>query len=116
VEVDEAYIGGKREDSAGFGTEGKTLVIVAVESEHGQKLGRVRFRCIQTITQEAAESFIADFVEPGSKVATDGLNGYDGYNGLNALGYIHKRNLVSMGGDEALATIDHVHLVISFLK
>jgi len=113
VEVDEAYIGGKREGPAGRGAEGKTLVLVAVEGELGQKLGRVRFRCIQTITQEAAESFIADFVEPGSNVVTDGLNAY---NGLSARGYIHNRNVVSTGGDEALAQLDHVHLVISLLK
>ncbi len=113
VEVDEAYIGGKREGPAGRGAEGKTLVLVAVEGERGQKLGRVRFRCIQTITQEAAESFIADYVEPGSNVVTDGLSAY---NGLSARGYIHNRNVVNTGGDEALAQLDHVHLVISLMK
>lgn len=113
VEVDEAYIGGKREGPAGRGAEGKTMVLVAVEGNSGQKLGRVRFRCIQTITQEAAESFISDYVEPGSELVTDGLHAY---NGLSARGYIHSQNVVSTGGDEALAQLDHVHLVISLLK
>jgi hypothetical protein len=58
VEIDEAYIGGKQEGPAGRGAEGKTLVLVAVEGKKGKKLGRVRFRCLETITQEAAESFI----------------------------------------------------------
>lgn len=113
VEVDEAYIGGKREGPAGRGAEGKTLVLVAVEGGSGKKLGRVRLRCIETITQEAAESFIMDYVEPGSNIVTDGLNAYDG---LGALGYIHNRNVVSTGGAEALAQLDHVHLVISLVK
>jgi transposase-like protein len=113
VEVDEAYIGGKREGPVGRGSEGKTLVLIAVEGESGHKLGRVRLQCIERINQEAAESFIKDYVEPGSNVVTDGLNVY---NGLAALGYVHDRNVVSAGGDEALAQLDHVHWVISLLK
>ena len=51
--------------------------MVAVEGELGQRLGRVRLSYIETITQQAAESFITDYVEPGSHLASDGLNGYD---------------------------------------
>jgi transposase-like protein len=113
VEIDEAYIGGKKEGPAGRGAEGKTLVLVAVEGKKGEKLGRVRFRCIETITQEAAESFIKDYVEPGSQIVTDGLNAY---NKVESMGYIHSRNVVSSGVDEVLTQLDHVHLVISLLK
>ena len=113
VEVDEAYMGGKREGPAGRGAEGKTLVLIAVEGESGHKLGRVRLRCIETITKEAAESFIQDYVEPGSNIVTDGLNAY---HGLGALGYAHNRNVVSTGGDETLAPLDHVHWVISLVQ
>jgi transposase-like protein len=113
VEVDDAYIGGKREGPAGRGAEGKTLVLIAVEGESGRKLGRVRLRCIETITRQAAQSFITDYVEPGSTLVTDGLNAYDG---LETMGYAHNRNVVSTGGDEALAQLDHVHLVISLVK
>lgn len=113
VEVDEAYVGGKRKGPAGRGAEGKTLVLIAVEGESGKKLGRVRLRCIETITRQAAESFITDYVEPGSTLVTDGLNAYDG---VETLGYVHNRNVVITGGDEALAQLDHVHLVISLVK
>jgi len=62
VEVDETYVGGQKEGTRGRGAEGKTLVLVAVEGEEKQKLGRVRFRCIQAIDQVTAESFVRDCV------------------------------------------------------
>jgi transposase-like protein len=113
VEVDEAYIGGIRKGARGRGAEGKNLVMVAVEGASGQKLGRVRLRCIETITQQAAESFITDYVDLGSHLVTDGLNAYDC---MDSLGYVHSRNVISSGGEEALAQLDHVHLVISLVK
>jgi transposase-like protein len=113
VEVDEAYIGGVRKGARGRGAEGKTLVMVAVEGERGQRLGRVRLRCIETITQQAAESFITDYIEPGSHLVSDRLNAYDH---IEELGYVHNRNVMSTGGDDALAQLDHVHLVISLAK
>ena len=84
-----------------------------MEGERGQRLGRVRLRCIGTITQQAAESFITDYIEPGSQLVSDGLNAYDH---IEELGYVPNRNVLSTGGDDALAQLDHVHLVISLAK
>ena len=44
---------------------------------------------------------------------SDGLNAYDH---IEELGYVHNRNVLSTGGDDALAQLDHVHLVISLAK
>ncbi|PIP08124.1 MAG: hypothetical protein COX52_01315 [Syntrophobacterales bacterium CG23_combo_of_CG06-09_8_20_14_all_48_27] len=113
VEVDEAYIGGQKEGARGRGAEGKTLVLVAVEGDAKRKLGRVRFRCVETIGQDTVESFVRDYVELGTTVVTDGLNVYDT---LKAAGFKHHPHVVSTGRDSARQQLDHVHLVISLLK
>ena len=113
VEVDEAYVGGKKEGTRGRGAEGKTLVLVAVEGDTKKKLGRVRFRCVATIDRKTVESFVQDYVEPGAIVVTDGLSVYDK---LGVAGFNHRPHVVSTGGEEARKQLDHVHLVISLVK
>jgi len=113
VEVDEAYVGGQKEGTRGRGAEGKTLVLVAVEGDAKRKLGRVRFRCVEAIDRDTVESFVRDYIEPGTKVVTDGLSVYDK---LKAAGFNHRRHVVTTGGDAARRQLDHVHLVISLLK
>ena len=72
VEVDEAFIGGEREGTRGRGAEGKTLVLVAVEGHAQKMLGRVRFRCVASIDRKTVESFVRDYVAPGTIVITTG--------------------------------------------
>ena len=67
----------KKEGARGRGSEGRTAVLVTVEGEHGKKLGRVRFRCVESIGRKSVESFIVDYLEPGVLVVTDGLSVYD---------------------------------------
>jgi len=109
VEVDEAYIGGKKEGARGRGAEGKTLVLVAVEGDAKAKLGRVRFRCVEAIDKETVEMFVCESVEPGTTVVTDGLSIYDK---IATKGYDHRPHVVSTGGELARQQLDHVHLVI----
>ena len=113
VEVDETYVGGQKQGTRGRGAEGKTLVLVAVEGEAKKKLGRVRFRCVETIDQETADVFVEDYVEKGTTVVTDGLSAYDH---LGALGVDHRPHVIKTGGEVAREELDHVHLVISLLK
>jgi len=113
VEVDETYLGGQKEGPRGRGAEGKTLVLVAVEGHAKKTLGRVRFRCVAAIDRETAESFVRDYVEPGTTVVTDGLSVYDK---LDAAGFDHRPHILATGGDAARTQLDHVHLVISLLK
>jgi len=113
VEVDEAYVGGQKEGTRGRGAEGKTLVLVAVEGDTNKKLGRVRFRCVAAINRDTVESFVQDYVEPGTIVVTDGLSVYDK---LGAAGFDHRPHVVSTGGEVARKQLEHVHLVISLLK
>lgn len=113
VEVDEAFVGGQKEGTRGRGADGKTLVLVAVEGDARKRLGRVRFRCVAAINRETVEAFVRDYVEPSTKVVTDGLGVYDK---LEAAGFKHAPHVVTTGGDAALQQLDHVHLVISLLK
>ena len=113
VEIDEAYVGGKSEGPRGRGADGKTLVVVAVEGPGGGKLGRVRFRCIPAITKKHAETFVTDYVEPGSVIVTDG---WKSYHNLGKLGYHHEPYIQRTGGEAALEQLNQVHLVISLLK
>lgn len=113
VEVDETYLGAQKAGKHGRGAAGKTLVLVAVEGEAMQKLGRVRFRCLETLDQATAEAFVRDYVEPGTTVVTDGLKVY---NSLGGAGFDHRPHVVAAGGKAALKELDHVHLVISLLK
>lgn len=109
VEVDETYIGGTEVGVKGRNPlSAKVLVAIAVEFKK-ERLGRVRFRCIPDASGESLEAFVTENVEPGSKVTTDG---WQGYAGLKAAGYGHQRKIASGTAE----TMPHVHLVASLLK
>ena len=109
VEVDETYWGGKEEGVIGRLTKDKAIVIVAAQ-EDGGGIGRVRMRCIPDVTKASLHGFIAESIEPGSTIRTDGLNAYLGLNG-----YVHDRKVQSgQKGREHL--MPKVHLVVSLLK
>jgi transposase-like protein len=112
VEVDETYLGGKKEGKRGRGAEGKTLVLLAVEGD-ATKLGRVRFRCTESADTETAERFVRDYVEVGAQVVTDGL---PIYNGLASAGFDHRSHVMVQDIEGAREQLQHAHLVVSLLK
>ena len=109
VEVDETYWGGAEEGVAGRLTEKKALVLVAAE-EDGEGIGRIRLCCVPDLTRASLHGFIAQAVEPGSIVRTDGLNAYRGLRN-----YMHDRQIQrrQMPGEHLLP---RVHRVVSLLK
>ena len=109
VEVDEAYWGGEEEGVAGRLTEDKALIAVAAEVD-GKGIGRIRLRRIADTTKVRLHGFIAESIEPGSTVRTDGLNSY-----LGLVGYIHDRQ-VQRRQPEGEHLLPRVHRVISLLK
>jgi len=58
-------------------------------------LGRVRFRCVDTLDRAAVEVLVCGSVEPGATVVTDGLFVYDK---PASKGYGHRPHVVSTGG------------------
>ena len=109
VEVDETYWGSKEEGVIGRLTKDKAIVIVAAQ-EDGAGIGRIRMRCIPDVTKASLHGFIAESIEPGSTVRTDGLHAY-----LGLKGYVHDRKVQgSQSGDDHL--LPRVHRVVSLLK
>jgi transposase-like protein len=109
VEVDETYWGAEEPGRRGRETQDKALVAVAVEAD-GPGIGRIRLRHIPDLTKASLHGFIAQAVEPGSTVQTDGLPAY-----LNLKGYLHER-LVQCHQPAGDYLLPRVHQVVSLLK
>lgn len=109
VEVDETYWGGEEKGVVGRLTEDKALIAVAAE-EDGKGIGRIRLRSIPDLTKASLHGFIAEAIEPGSTVRTDGLNAY-----LGLEGYVHDRQ-VQRHQSEGEHLLPRVHRVVSLLK
>ena len=112
VEVDETYIGGLEEGVRGRQTETTALVAVACE-EKGKGIGRIRLRRIDDASAASLHAFIAEAVEPGSRVHTDG---WEGYAGLKAKGYQHRVTVLDRRNRSPVELLPRVHLVASLLK
>jgi transposase-like protein len=109
VEVDEAYWGGEEKGVRGRQTEAKALILVAAE-ENGSGIGRIRLGRIPDLTKESLHAFIAQSVEPGSTVRTDGLPAY-----LSMEGYTHDRQ-IQRRAPEGEHLLPRAHRIISLLK
>lgn len=110
IEVDETYVGGEKPGKRGRGALGKALIMIAAEND-GKKIGRIRLIQITDASSESLESAVKQSVETGSKVYTDGWNGY---RGLRMLGYNHEivRSSAKVGED----LLPKCHRVASLLK
>jgi transposase-like protein len=112
VEVDETYLGGLEEGVAGRRSGNKALIVVAAQAD-GKGTGRIRMRPIQDATAGSLELFVEDSVEPGSRVHTDG---WQGYAGLDKKGYDHEVTVLRGCRKQAIKLLPRVHRVISLLK
>jgi len=83
VEVDETYIGGKRQGKRGRGAEGKSKVVGAV-----QRSGKVVAQVVPDVKRRTLASFIAKKVSPIATLYTDEFPTYDT---MARFGYDHKR-------------------------
>ena len=86
VEVDETLVGGTHSGKRGRGAEGKELVLVAVEDQGRKGMGRIRLKHIPDAAGITLEKAVAELVEPGSTIRTDG---WRGYSKLSEKGYTH---------------------------
>jgi len=109
VEVDETYWGAEEEGVIGRQTQDKAIIIVGAE-ENGRGIGRIRMRCIPNLTKKTLHGFIAQAVESGSTVCTDGLKTY-----LGLKGYTHNRQ-VQRNQPSGVHLLPRVHRVVSLLK
>lgn len=110
VEVDDGYLGGEEEGVAGRLTMEKATIVVAAEVD-GRGIGRIRMRRIPDLSREALHGFIAQAVEPGSTVRTDGLPAY-----MDMTEYIHDRQIQRRQPKRSEHLLPRVHRAVSLLK
>ena len=77
----------------------------------GRGIGRIRLRRILDVTKASLHGFIAEAVEPGSTLITDGLNIYQGMKE-----YLHRPIVVKGQSADASTLLPGVHRVASLLK
>ena len=113
VEVDETYVGGMAEGKRGRGADHKALVVIAAE-ENGKGMGRIRLARVADASAQSLQGFVQSAVAPGSRIHTDG---WDGYAGLSGLGYAHEVSVLR-GQDPSAPTklLPRVHRVAALLK
>ena len=113
VEVDETYWGGEEKGVQGRGAVRKALIAVAAEAApgRGKAIGRIRLRHIPDTHRTTLHGFIAQAIEPGSTVATDGLAAY-----RDLGGYVHARQVQRRQPVDAEHLLPRVHRVASLLK
>ncbi len=80
VEVDETFVGGIKSGKRGRGAAGKVLVLIAAEVR-STTIGRIRLKVIPDATTATLTEAVAELVERGSNVVTDGLASYGGLTG-----------------------------------
>jgi transposase-like protein len=112
VEVDETYMGGEEPGLRGGRAKGKKLLVgIAVERRQPRGLGRCRMAVLPDAKTETLRAFLADHVEEGATVITDG---WQPYRAATAGRYIHQR--LPGAGREANTTLPGVHRVASLAK
>jgi transposase-like protein len=111
IEVDETYIGGRKQGKRGRGSENKVLVLIGVEDKDELGFGRIRLGLAANASSETLLKFVEENIETGSTVRTDGWKGYDG---LCSRGYQHqiKKQTESLGDDY----LPLVHRIAALLK
>jgi transposase-like protein len=117
VEVDETFIGGEEPGLSGGRAKGKkSLVGVAVELREPKGYGRCRMTIIPDASGASLQSMIADHIESGSQVITDG---WQGYRKIDKLGYVHDRRsqrAARARGDDPAELLPGVHRIASLAK
>ena len=109
VEIDETLLGGKVSGKRGRGAEGKIVIVIAVEIL-GKGTGRVRLSYIEDASRKSLKKFIANNIEKGSELITDGWKSYK-----EIVGYKH--TIIHEGAaDEEENLLPNVHRIASLLK
>ena len=70
IELDDAFVGGKRAGKRGRGAEGKTAILVACEHNDG-KPGFVAMKAVPSINKENVRTFAKEAIAPGQILNTD---------------------------------------------
>jgi predicted RNA-binding Zn-ribbon protein involved in translation (DUF1610 family)/transposase-like protein len=110
IQVDETFIGGPKPGKRGRGSTGKALVMIAAEVNNN-KIGRIRLYRLKDASSESLNTALAELVEPGSTIETDG---WLGYSKANEIGL--QRVIARKGANVGEDLLPQAHQVASLLK
>ena len=110
IEVDEAWVGGKKHGFGSKGSKENPIVVVAIEFNE-KSLGRLRMEHIELNTTFLLTRFIENNIEQDSHLYTDE---WSGYKSIQTRGYKHTATASSRAVDNNV--LPRVHLVIALLK
>ena len=117
VEVDETYIGGLEPGLSGGRARGKKILTsIAVEIREPRGFGRCRMLPLADASAASLHAFVKDHIGLGTRVITDG---WQGYHGLEKLGYTHDRRsqrAARARGEDPGELLPAVHRVASLAK
>lgn len=109
IELDDAFVGGKRPGKRGRGADGKTAILVACEHNDG-KPGFVAMKAVEQVTQENVRAFAQEAIAPQQQLHTDA------FAALRVLAEDH-RHIAKVTPPEAVDNwLPWVHIVISNFK
>lgn len=109
VELDDAYLGGKKTGKRGRGADGKASILVACENNGGYP-GFIAMKVIGSVSKEEIELFTKEHIRPSATVRTDG---YPSNNGVDGNAKLEKKVTPPEFVDEWLPW---VHVAIANLK
>ena len=72
IEIDDAFVGGKRSGKRGRGAEGKSVVLVAIENRD-QRAGFIAMQQVGAVTKESVGKFVQYHLPPDQEVRSDAL-------------------------------------------
>jgi transposase len=104
VEVDETYVGGKRQGTRGRGASGKSVVIGAT-----QRKGNIKAEVVGNMKSSTVTPFLRENVKIGTTLMTDD---YSSYGQVLRLGYKH--SVVKHGQKEYVRGSTHTNTIEGF--
>lgn len=113
VEVDETYVGAAEAGVYGRDLgEKKHLIAGAVEETDDGRCGRCRLAPVTSASAEHLQSFVADVVQEGAVVHTDGLKSYKGLDHV----FGHEVDVIGKDPAKAAEIFPRIHRVFSLFK
>lgn len=109
IELDDAFVGGKRTGKRGRGAKGKKPVLVAVETR-AKGAGFVAMQAVGTVSKKTVRDFLKFHLKDGQNVRTDA------FPALNAVAESHRHEKKVTPPEEASHWLPLVHIMIGNMK
>jgi len=109
IEIDDAFIGGRRSGKRGRGAAGKSPVLVAIENRDS-RAGFIAMQQVSAVTKEAVAKFVQGHLSPNQSVRSDA------FPSLTEIGKTQQHTARVTPPDMAGEWLPWVHIAIGNLK